>query len=98
MGPRRGGGDVPAIPDESELAALVEESPAEVLAAYSLLLEDDEDPEAALELAGEFALRGVNVFRLLKEHPETARGLFGTTDVYDETLIEEMEFIIEQRG
>lgn len=83
-------------PDES-LGDLAEENPEDVLFAIHVLLGDesigrDEVIVAIAELA---QTEGLNLPRLINEHPDTVEELWGESYRFEESTIERTEEIID---
>ncbi len=75
------------------LADVADDDPERLIREFSKLLEGADDGESVVLLAGGIARSGVNIFRLMREHPDITADIFDEEPPLSQELIDEMDEI-----
>lgn len=83
---------------EETIADLAGDDPEGVISLFASVIPEDADSEDVVVLAVAFAKEGVNVFRLMQDHPKATEQAFGNTYEIGQSMIERMDAVIESEN
>lgn len=79
-----------------EIVALAEDDPEGLIVGLKVMTsQDDFGKQELVEVAAYVAREGVNIFRVLQDHPETAVDVFGEDLDVDALPVEKLDQIAE---